>query len=308
MRFHGCLAALLLLVPPSGARAQFNSPAVNPASALTSPIGGVLMMHDVVYGQGGMQALHAEIAFPRTGLKALPAIIYIHGGGWIGGSNKEAPLLQIAQAGYFAASIEYRLDNAAKWPAQIEDCQLAVRWLRAHADGYHVDPNRIGVWGASAGGHLVTCLGTMADQAQYDVGGYPGVSSAVQAVVDYYGPTDFTRVGAYTPTAIHLCEGLFGVAYEENPALWKSGSPVFFVKPGDPPMLLVHGDSDGLVPLEQSTELDQALSRAGVPHQFIIVKNADHGFAPRPGTTIAPSGNEINAAVFAFFEQYLKRP
>jgi dipeptidyl aminopeptidase/acylaminoacyl peptidase len=139
-------------------------------------------------------------------------------------------------------------------------------------------------------------------------GGYPGVSSAVQAVVDFYGPTDFTRPALYSPTAIKLTQGLFGVPYDQNPDLWKSGSPLFYVKASDPPMLLVHGDADNLVPLAQSTVFDAALTEAGVPHQLLVVKNAGHGFGPMPGTTIDPSRSDINKAVFAFFAKYLKTP
>ena len=131
-------------------------------------------------------------------------------GGWIGGTYHWGGIVHLAQTGYFAASIEYRLDNVAKWPAQIEDCKLAVRWLRANAGKYHVDPNRIGVWGGSAGGHLVLCLGTMAEVKEYegDVG-YPGVSSAVQAVVDYYGPTDLVTPNIYSEQAKTFDDGSF---------------------------------------------------------------------------------------------------
>ena len=309
LNFRGLLPALLTLALPTFLTAQTNSPATNAAPAYHPPPPGITALHDVVYGKGGTQDLHAEIAYPQNSAKPLPAVIYIHGGGWIGGSQKSAPVLQIAQAGYFAASIEYRLDNVAKWPAQIEDCKLAVRWLRANADKYQVDPNRIGVRGGSAGGHLVACLGTMADEKEYDVGAYPGVSSGVQAVVDFYGPTDFTRAALYSPTAIRLTQGLFGMSYDENKDAWKSGSPLYYVKAGDPPMLLVHGAVDGLVPLEQSTVFDRALTKAGVPHQFIVVKNGDHVFVPNPpGSTIEPSLGEINSAVFAFFDKYLKAP
>ena len=112
------------------------------------------MLRDVVFGKGGDRDLHAEIAYPKNATGPLPAVIYIHGGGWVGGSYKQAPILELAKAGYFAASIEYRLSNVAKWPAQIQDCKLGVRWLRTNAAKYNVDPNRIGAWGASAGGHL----------------------------------------------------------------------------------------------------------------------------------------------------------
>jgi len=279
-------------------------PAQTPAPA---PTGEIVVLHDVVIGKGGGRDLHAEIAYPKNATTPMPAVIYIHGGGWIGGSHKNSPIQGLARAGFFAASIEYRLSNEAKWPAQIEDCKLGVRWLRANAAKYRVDPNRIGVMGESAGGHLVTCLGTMADEKEFEGdGGWPGVSSAVQAVADYYGPTDFIDPGHYTPQAINLTEKLFGVPHAQNPDLWKSGSPLAYVKAGDPPMLLVHGDSDGLVPLAQSTVFDAALTKVGVPHQFVIVKNADHGFKPLPGTTIDPDRDEINRITVDFLSKYLK--
>ena len=307
--FRCALVAILTLVPPGFLPAQSSLPvaALNPAQPPPPP--GIVFLHDVVIGKGGDRDLHAEIAFPKDASTPLAAVIYIHGGGWKGGDYRQTPILKIAQAGYFAASIEYRLDNVAKWPAQIQDSKLGVRWLRANATQYHVDPNRIGAWGDSAGGHLVTCLGTMADVKEYeDDGGYPGVSSAVQAVVDFYGPTDFDTPGIYTPKAIQITEGLFGVPHDQNPALWKSGSPLYYVKAGDPPVLMVHGDADDLVPLAQSTALDAALAKAGVPHQLIVVKNAGHGFNHPPGTAIDPSGEEIFKAVFAFFDKYLKTP
>jgi len=305
--FYSRFVALFTFALPTLLPAQTNTPATNAAPASPPPPAGIAVVHDVLIGKGGDLDLHAEIAYPKDATGPLPAVVYIHGGGWIGGSHKQTPYLKIAQAGYFAASIEYRLDNVAKWPAQIQDCELGVRWLRANAAQYHVDPNRIGAWGDSAGGHLVACLGTMADvPADEGDGGYPGVSSAVQAVVDFYGPTDFDTHGIYSPKAIQLSEGLFGVPHDQNPTLWKSGSPVFYVKAGDPPMLLVHGDADTLVPIAQSNVFDAALTKAGVPHQLIIVKNGEHGFKPMPGTTIAPSSAEISRAVFAFFDKYLK--
>ena len=307
---------LFLIALPLSLPAQTTTPAPSPAPSIAPPARtppppppGIDVLHDVVFGKGGTQDLRAEIAWPENASKPMPAVIYIHGGGWAAGNQRGSPILQIAKAGYFGASIEYRLSGVAKWPAQIQDCKLAVRWLRANAAKYNIDPNRIGVWGGSAGGHLVACLGTMAGVKEYEGdGGYPGVSSAVQAVVDYFGPTDFTHADIYTPQALKVTEGLFGVPYAQNPDLWKSGSPLFYVKAGDPPMLLVHGDSDNLVPLAQSTVLDEALTKAGVPHQLVVVKNGGHGFGAKPGTTIEPSNSGIQKAVFDFLDKYLKAP
>jgi acetyl esterase/lipase len=262
----------------------------------------------VVFGTESGLDLHAQIAAPVGSPGPWPAVIYVHGGGWSGGSMGNAPLLDIARHGYFAASIEYRLTGVAKWPAQIQDCKLAVRWLRANAAKYNVDPNRIGVWGDSAGDHLVACMGTMGDVKEYEGdGGYPGVSSAVQAVVDYFGPTDFTMPDSNGGT-IQQHVDLFGGTLSEKGDLWKAGSPLFYVKAGDPPFLMVHGDHDGTVSLQHSLVLDQALTKAGVPHQLIIVKNADHGFPPYQGKgEISPTLEEIKQATYAFLDKYLKK-
>jgi acetyl esterase/lipase len=279
-----------------------------PAPAV-APDADIVVLHDVVIGKGGGRDLHAEIAYPKNATVPLMPVIFIHGGGWIAGDNKRSPIELLAKAGFFAASIEYRLSNEAKWPAQIQDCKLAVRWLRANAAKYNLNPDRIGVMGESAGGHLVACLGTMADVKEYEGdGGYPGVSSAVQAVVDFYGPTDFTQAGIYSADAIKVTEMLFGAPYAQNPDLWKSGSPLYYVKAGDPPVLMVHGDKDGLVPIAQSEVFDAALTKAGVPHQLIVVKNGNHGFIPVANTVIEPSRADINKYVVDFFYQYLKGP
>jgi acetyl esterase/lipase len=291
------LCALFALASSLTASAQSNPP---PTMSTSSPV------TTVVFGKGGDHDLHALIASPVGLPGPLPAVLYIHGGGWMAGGPSEGPVQEMAQHGYFAASIEYRLSNVAIWPAQIEDCKLAVRWLRANAAKYNVDPNRIGVWGGSAGGHLVACVGTMGDVKAYEGdGGYPGVSSAVQAVVDYYGPTNFIMPDS-NPATIQQHVQLFGGPLSEKADLWKAGSPLFYVKAGDPPMLLVHGDSDGIVSLQHSILFDQALTKAGVPHELIVVKNADHGFVPVGGKTIDPSGDDIKKATYDFLDKYLK--
>jgi acetyl esterase/lipase len=278
-------------------RAQGDAPAAD----------DIAVENRLVFGKGGAVDLHADLAYPKHASAPTPAIIHIHGGGWIGGDYHDGRLTHWAHEGYFAASIEYRLSNVAKWPAQIQDCKCAVRWLRANAAKYNVDPNRIGVIGESAGGHLVDCLGTMADVKAYEGdGGYPGVSSAVQAVVDFFGPTDFITPDIYSDEAKRLTMGLFGVPRDQDEALWKSGSPVFYVAANDPPFLLVHGDADPLVPLAQSQVFAAALAKAGVPHQLLIVKNGVHGLGPQPGTQIDPGWPVIGKTVEDFFAKFLK--
>ena len=274
-----------------------------------TPLAGIVEQ-DVVTGKGGDRELHAEIAYPKDATGMLPAIVWIHGGGWISGNYKPAPVLEMAKHGYVVASIEYRTSNLAPWPAQIQDCKLGVRWLRANAALYHADPNRIAAWGGSAGSHLANCLGTMTDPKLEGDGGYPGVSSAVQAVIDSFGPTDFTdpkSVGA-NPTSLMLVEKLMGAPYAQNPDLWKSACPIAFVKAGDPPFFIIHGDSDQTVPVAQATSFDAALTQAGVPHQLLIIKNCGHDGAANPGTAIDPSRDEVDRRIYSFLAKYLKGP
>jgi len=287
-------------------------------AADTPPPAGVTEIHDVEIGQGGDKVLHAEIAYPsQTSAALLPAVIRIHGGGWRFGTYKEKIAEWLAPHGYFVATIEYRLSTEAIWPAQIEDCKLAVRWLRANAAKYHVDPDRIGVWGSSAGGHLALCVGTMNNEPQFEGhGGYEGVSSRVKAVVDWCGPSDFTagdpgiekklaKPPDYdSPGLVKL----FGGTYKEKPDVWKEGSPIKYVTADDPPFLIVQGDKDLSVPHEQSEKMVAALKQAGVPVEFIMVHGGGHSMGAAPGDPPAQPGNQkLQAAVLAFFDQQLKQ-
>ncbi|HRJ74171.1 MAG TPA: alpha/beta hydrolase [Terrimicrobiaceae bacterium] len=277
----------------------------------------VTVLHDVVIGTGGGRPLLAEIAYPKNPTKQpMPAVLWIHGGGWSKGSHKKNNAQWLAEQGYFTASIEYRLSGEAVWPAQIEDCKLAVRWLRANAEKYHINPDRIGVWGYSAGGHLVACLGTMGDEARFEGrGGYEGVSSRVQAVVDYSGPVDFTAGSAGIQKNIAKPPdyespgllGLFASSFKDKPEVWKDGSPILYVKAGAPPFLIVHGDKDEVVPYEQSVKFEAALKKAGVPAELLTVRGGSHGMRARKGEPPAvPDSTALNAAVLAFLDKTLK--
>lgn len=280
------------------------------------PPAGVTVLHDVEIGKGGDRTLHAEIAYPPSAVP-MPAVIRIHGGGWRFGSYKEKVAQWLAPHGYLVATVEYRLSGDATWPAQIEDCKLAVRWLRANAAIYHVDPDRIGVWGGSAGGHLAACVGAMGEQTQFEGhGGYEGVSSRVQAVVDFCGPADFTagdpgveRKLAKPPN--YDSPGLvklLGGTYSEKPEIWKQASPIAYVTADDPPFLIVHGDKDESVPHEQSEKMVAALKKAGVPVEFITVKGGGHAMGAAPGDPPAQPGSKaLQEAVLAFLNKYLKR-
>ena len=270
------------------------------------------IIRNVEYGTGGGRPLKLDIVRPKEQPKGLmPAVVYVHGGGWAGGA-KEAGIpevLTLARRGYFCATIEYRLSDEAKWPAQIQDCKCAIRWMRAHAKEYNVDPNRIGVWGASAGGHLVALLGTSGDAKMLEgTGGWQDQSSRVNAVCDWFGPTDFMwYYDHYKDNALmtadvfkdkagdDLISRLFGGKFWERKGLCRQASPLSYVSKDDPPFLIMQGDNDPLVPMVHSEMLHNALTKAGVDSQLVIVKGAGHGFAPEAHKTVAD-----------FFDKHLK--
>ena len=195
------------------------------------------------------------------------------------------------------------MSGDALFPAQIEDCKAAIRWLRAHAKEYNLDAQRFGVWGSSAGGHLVALVGASGDVKAFDVGANLGVSSRVQAVCDYYGPTDFT-VFVTTPgyeqhAGAEAPEGkLLGGAVMENKDKAARANSITYVTPDDPPFLIMHGDKDATVPINQSQLLFEALKKAGVSVHFHTIKGAGHGQGF--------GGPEIEPMVSAFFDQKLK--
>jgi len=274
----------------------------------------VEVREDVVYGEAGGTELHVDIAYPKqTPAKPMPAVMLIHGGGWAGGSHKGYLPTYLAQNGYFIATVEYRLSGEAPWPAQIEDCKLAIRWLRANAEKYHVDPNRIGVMGHSAGGHLVSCLGTLGEESSLDVGAYAGLKSSVQAVVDEAGPVDFTPAGR--PTVGTVMEDhpgllkLFGGSYDAKMDAWKQASSALHVTAQTPPFLILHGEQDHLVPIHQAEEMAAALKTAGVPYELIRIKNAGHGLrADKPTDPPAdPDPTAQQNIILHFFDQQLKK-
>ena len=298
--------------------AQETSPStpVLPAPAAPPPLTyptGVELLQDVVIGQGGGAQLHAYVYRPKIPTpQPMPAVLHFHGGGWSRGTYKSAVGASLAAQGYLVAEIEYRLAPQSRWPAQIEDCKLAVRWLRANAAKYHVDPNRIAAMGSSAGGHLAACLGTMGDEKRFEgTGGYPGVSSKVQAVVEMSGPIDFIDPGQpyQLPKArdgLTLAAPNLFVDGLKDQAVLKQASPLYYVRVGDPPFLIIHGDHDRVVPYTQSVKFVDALSKAGVPVQFITVQGGGHSLSAEKGAPPAvPNGAQREAAVYDFLQQHL---
>ena len=266
------------------------------------------MISDITYctADDGTE-LKMDAYWPMQPASPAPVIMFVHGGGWVAGTKTGTPgmsyFLELARRGYFIASIDYRLAPASIFPANIEDVKCAVRSLRANAAQYNLDPNRIGAWGASAGGHLVSLLGTSDQSAGWDVGQYLDQSSRVQAVVDMYGIHDLT-----TEYVVGNLRGLdrmvFGAKNPSDPIL-KIASSTTYASPDDPPFLILHGDFDETVPYTQSIILQDVLTAAGVKSDLVIVHNAGHGFWARGGP-IEPTNAEIARTILGFFDQYLR--
>jgi len=261
-------------------------------------------LRDLAYVENGHERQRLDLYLPASGEGPFPLIIWIHGGGWQNGSKDGCPpaRLGFVERGYAVASLNYRLSGHAPFPAQIEDCKAAIRWLRAHAATYRIDPDHFGVWGSSAGGHLVALLGTSGDFKEFDVGENLDVSSRVQAVCDYFGPTDFEAFVATPGYGRHGSDGspevkLLGGPMQQNLDKARKAAPVTHVSADDPPFLIVHGDKDPVVPIGQSQLLFDALKKAGCSVQFHTIHGAAHGQGF--------GGPEIEPMVQRFFDRTL---
>jgi acetyl esterase/lipase len=227
---------------------------------------GVTEQKNIEYGKVGNRSLQLDLYTPEKISKPVPGLIFIHGGGWDGGSRDvyKPYTVSYAKKGYVAATISYRLSGEAPFPAAVEDAKCAVRWLRANAAKYHVDPKKIAVIGGSAGGHLSLMVGYSSDVPELEGnGGNPKVSSRVQAVVDFYGPYDLTTEFARKAGVVKKFLG--GKTYDEAPELYKQASPMTYLTKNDPPTLILHGTIDDVVPIEQSDRLAARLKALGIP-------------------------------------------
>ncbi len=262
------------------------------------------VLRDLAYVPGGHERQKLDLYLPAEADPSgkRPLIVWVHGGAWLGGNKNPCPALRFVEKGYAVASVNYRLSQHALVPAQIEDCKAAVRWLRANAGQYRYDPNRIGVWGASAGGHLVALLGTTGDVKEFDVGPNAGVSSRVQAVCDFFGPTDFTKMSSFPSTMKHDAPDspeakLVGGPVQENKDKVRRANPITYVTKDDPPFLIVHGDKDPLVPHNQSEILLDALQKVGVEAALYTVSGGGHGGFKDP---------QVDILVAEFFQRHLR--
>ncbi len=264
---------------------------------------GVEVIRDLKYAKNGIARQKLDLYLPKNrGDKKLPVVLWIHGGGWLNGSKDKCKAAFLATKGFAVASVGYRLTDQAQWPGQIDDLYTAVHWLRVHGKNYQLDGDHIGAWGSSAGGHLAALLGTR----KYT--GLEEVSSRVQAVCDWFGPTDLLIMPPNVVSEKRTLEQvsksngakLLGKTVRDVPELAKDASAFYQIDERDPPFLIMHGSEDPGVPLEQSRKFHDALQAAGVESEFVIVEGAGHGGAEF-------NTGEVQEKVRAFFAKHLQK-
>ena len=269
----------LLAAVLSAALAFFGGQAQESAATVQPATGPAITIHEnVEYGSVSGTDLHLDIYEPAAhAAEPRPAVVLIHGGGWISFDKSTMRSMGnlLARHGFVAFAVDYRLfhDSQNRWPAQLDDVQRAVRWLRANAAAYGVNPARIGAFGHSAGAQLAALLG-MEDTRDNSDPALSKYSSKVQAVVDVDGPTDFTT--ERDPDDLAFLAGFFGATYAKDPQIWRDASPAYHAAKDDVPFLIVHGTRDESVPISQAQELYEKLQAAGVPVSFIKVNDVPH--------------------------------
>ncbi len=243
---------------------------------------GITVERGLVFGRGGETELKLDIAMPKDGDGPFAALIFVPGAGWrVGGRQDMNHFIEgVARLGYVGVSPDYRLVPTARFPAQVEDCKAAVRWLRANATKYRVRPDRIGVIGFSGGGHLACMLGVTgpADGLEGS-GGNADQSSAVQVVVSFFAPTDFSTRDWPADLEREVIVPFLGGTATEQPDAYRRASPITYVKRDTPPFLIFHGTNDKLIPVDQSKRLAEKLKSFGVPVELVILEGEGHGFS-----------------------------
>ncbi len=245
---------------------------------------GVRMYQNQRYGPHGEGNL-LDLYLPPRSSTPFPVIVWIHGGGWMLGAKEHWPAICLVDKGFAVASINYRLTDEAIYPAQIHDCKAAVRWLRTNAKKLKLDPERIGAWGSSAGGHLAALLGTSSDVAELEgTQKRSAISSRVQAVCDWCGPTDLEKFSPFQASfpgqppdcPEQIVTKLLGGPVGQRKALTARANPITYASKKSPPFLIMHGDRDELVPFAQSKLLEAALREAGAKVEFRAIPGARH--------------------------------
>jgi acetyl esterase/lipase len=280
------LLVSLLSSAPADSHAQTRTRTTPPHPTVSKSVAWIT---NIPYVVGGGSEQQLDLYLP-TNQKGEPLVVYVHGGGWAAGDKAGDSInpnnLQWLWQGFAMASINYRLVRTALWPAQIEDCKSAIRWLKAHAREYGYDPNRIGVVGESAGGHLVAMLGTTSGTRTFDVGDNLNYTSDVACAVNLFGASDLTREPSAAVT-------LIGPTAKDNPELVRSASPITFVHRDEPPILIVHGTDDKLVPYEQAERLADAMDKAYARYHFHTVFGGGHN--PYFGLNVNPKTGNYDA-------------
>ncbi|HUQ71822.1 MAG TPA: alpha/beta hydrolase [Planctomycetaceae bacterium] len=274
----GCLMSLGVVATAQEPDVKARLQAVQNLAALLPE--GARVERDVAYVSDGHERQKLDLYIPPGDNSKRPLIVWVHGGGWKQGSKEHTPAIPALSQGCVVASINYRLSQHAPFPAQIQDCQAAIRWLRGNAEKYGIDPDRIGVWGASAGGHLVALLGTASDTDAWEkIGEHRDQSAKVQCVVDWFGPADFSLFGEIVAKPGTSVGQLIGPIDGDAKEKFRRASPVTYITHDDPPFLIMHGDQDKLVPLRQSEKLRDDLKAAGVTVELVTLEGAAHGGA-----------------------------
>jgi len=296
IRFLLVLLGLILVLPFSAC--QSSKPETN-----STDLAGTIQQ-DIIYSSKDGADLKLDIHYPQLVTGPIPTLVYVHGGAWIQGDKEEGAgtvdIPALLEAGFAVVAVNYRLAPQHKFPAMIEDVKCAIRFLRANADRYGLATEKIGAYGGSAGGHLVSLLGVTDSSAGWDSGEYAEYSSHVQAVVDMFGPTNLT--GPFLAEAPVRCEDVFGTCNVNDPVL-RDASPVTWVSADDPPFLILHGDKDEVVPLSQSEALYEHLRDAGVEVTLVVVKNGQHGLWPK--ADMEPSRSQLSRMIVEFFVRHL---
>lgn len=263
------------------------------------------IQRDLVYKHVNGSVLALDLYCPEKVSGPLPVIVWLHGGGWSRGRKERCPAVTLVQNGYAVASIDFRLTDVAPFPAQIEDCKAAVRWLRANASKYNLNPDRIGVWGFSSGGHLAALLGTSGGVKELEGNGdNMSYSSQVQAVCVVSGPGDLLEqyrealehAGEMNPRVKPALEALIGGSPEQNKAKAMAASPISYVSKDDPPFLIIQGEDDPTVPVSVTKSFYTALKAAGVDVTLEIAAGRGHGVG----------GSKFQPMIKEFFDKHLR--
>jgi acetyl esterase/lipase len=262
----------------------------------------VIVENNIEYANPDGQHLQLNLARPATGDGPFPAVLCIHGGGFRAGTRNgyDGLIKKLAENGYVAVTASYRLAPKYQFPAAVHDVKAAVRWLRANAAKYRIDPERIGTTGGSAGGHLAQFLGVTAGVKEFEGDQNPGPSSAVTCVVNFYGPSDFTQSYGKSVDAHEVLPLFLGGNLEQQRKRHIQASPLYWVTPDASPTLLIHGTKDNYVAYEQATWMEDRLRASAVEVELLTLEGAGHGFK-------GEDAQKADAAMLAYFDRHLKR-